>query len=220
MRLKKARVRKYRSIRDTDWFDVEDLKTILVGPNEAGKTVLLQALRQINPPEDLPGFTALRDYPRSEYNDISTGKVDPKQVTVVEAHFQLEPQDIASIPSEFAGVTYVRTRRLDNSAMHWLEGGPSNVKFSDIKKDLLRLATHADARVPNTQGEEPAGQPHRTAIHETTKDWEVAAVIHGDRADRIKEWLEETLPSIEEGSEEEKRYDRLIEAIGFHRRQG
>ena len=62
MRLQKARVRKYRSIRDTGWFGVEALKTILVGPNESGKTVLLQALQQINRPERVRGFKALRDY--------------------------------------------------------------------------------------------------------------------------------------------------------------
>ena len=48
MRLSKARVCKYRSIHDTGWFDVESTKTILVGPNEAGKTALLKALQQLN----------------------------------------------------------------------------------------------------------------------------------------------------------------------------
>ena len=96
MRLKKARVRKYRSIRDTGWFDIEDLKTILVGPNEAGKTVLLQALQQINPPKGVRGFDALRDYPRSEYNDITTKKVDPANVTIVEAASVLSRQPFPS----------------------------------------------------------------------------------------------------------------------------
>lgn len=51
MRLTKARVQGYRSIVDTGYFDVEDGKTILVGPNEAGKTAILQALQKLNPPE-------------------------------------------------------------------------------------------------------------------------------------------------------------------------
>ncbi len=41
MKLKKVRVQNYRSIRDTGDIDVEKIKTILVGPNEAGKTALL-----------------------------------------------------------------------------------------------------------------------------------------------------------------------------------
>jgi len=80
------------------WFDVEFGKTILVGPNEAGKTAILQALQQLNPPKGTRGFDPLRDYPRSEYNDISTGKVRPQDVTVVEAHFLLEDADKAAIP--------------------------------------------------------------------------------------------------------------------------
>ena len=44
MRLSKARVCKYRSIHDTGWFDVESTKTILVGPNEAGKTALFKSV--------------------------------------------------------------------------------------------------------------------------------------------------------------------------------
>jgi predicted ATP-dependent endonuclease of OLD family len=37
MKLKTAHIQNYRSIRDTGEFDVEVAKTILVGPNEAGK---------------------------------------------------------------------------------------------------------------------------------------------------------------------------------------
>ena len=51
MKLIKARVQNYRSIRDTGEFEVEDLKIIMVGPNEAGKSAILQALQQTNRPE-------------------------------------------------------------------------------------------------------------------------------------------------------------------------
>jgi len=115
MRLIKARVQNYRSIRDTGWFDIERMKTILVGPNEAGKTILLQALQQINPPDGVRKFDPLRDYPRSEYNDITTGKVAPKDVTVVEGHFSLDPDDMAELPEGFRNCTYVFGRRLDNT---------------------------------------------------------------------------------------------------------
>lgn len=74
MRLKRARVQTYRSIRDTGFFEVESGKTILVGPNEAGKSAILQALQQINAPKGVKGFDPLRDYPRALYNDITTGK--------------------------------------------------------------------------------------------------------------------------------------------------
>ena len=54
MRLTHVRVQNYRSVRDTGWFDVEKAKTILVGPNEAGKTAVLEALQRINPPPPPP----------------------------------------------------------------------------------------------------------------------------------------------------------------------
>ena len=117
MRLSKARVRKYRSIRDTDWFEIENKKTILVGPNEAGKTVLLEALQKINPPENVPGFDPLRDYPRSEYNDLSTGRVITSDVKVVETKFTLEPDDKSVIPEEFKDCVYAFGRKLDNSTI-------------------------------------------------------------------------------------------------------
>ena len=56
MRLKSARIQNYRSIKDTGLFQVENLKTIFVGPNESGKTVILQALQQLNQPSDVAEF--------------------------------------------------------------------------------------------------------------------------------------------------------------------
>ena len=119
MRLKQARVQNYRSIRDTGWFDVEEAKTILVGPNEAGKTALLEALQQINAPEDTRKFDPLRDYPRKVYNeDIQSGRLDPAQIPVASARFSLEPEDLAELPEGFKDATYRAIRYLDNSYRH------------------------------------------------------------------------------------------------------
>ncbi len=65
MLLSRVRVQKYRSIIYTGEFEVERLKTILVGPNEAGKTAILQAIQQINAPDGVKRFDALSDYPRA-----------------------------------------------------------------------------------------------------------------------------------------------------------
>ena len=147
MRLQKARVQKYRSIRDSGWFDVESMKTILVGPNEAGKTALLRALEQINPPDDVPRFDPLRDFPRSELSDLSLdgtgrGTITPDKVTVVEAHFELdedELEEVIEIDERFAGCTYVTGRRLDNTRWHRTDGGPEYPKYGDIKRGPVEI---------------------------------------------------------------------------------
>src|SRR5688572_1713086 len=118
MRLIKARVQNYRSIIDTGEFEIEKLKTILVGPNEAGKTVVLRALQQLHRPPEISGFDALRDYPRSLYNDISTGKILPKDVIVVTGWFSLDEDDKALVPEEFHECTYKYIRHLDNKGYH------------------------------------------------------------------------------------------------------
>lgn len=62
MKLKKFRIRNYRSILDSGWVDVDDL-TVLVGKNEAGKTSLLRALHKLNPFEPTP-YRINREWPR------------------------------------------------------------------------------------------------------------------------------------------------------------
>src|SRR3990172_9002883 len=171
MRLSKVRVQCYRSIRDSGWFDIEDAKTILVGPNEAGKTILLEALQQVNPPQGVHRFDPLRDYPRSEYNDITTGKVHPENVTVVEAHFALDAKDTEAIPVEFRQCTYVCGRKLDNSAWHRLEGAPPITTYGAIKKDVARLCAHVDSRVPQPAEGSPATDPPSTELASITQGW-------------------------------------------------
>lgn len=143
MRLVKARVQGYRSIIDTGYFDIEEDKTILVGPNEAGKTAVLQALQKMNPPEGVDKFDPLRDYPRSKYDeDIKKGRIDPSKFTVVEGHFSLEDEDKVELPEAYHNAIYIFGRNLDNSAWYKLENVSPSLTFSEIEKDLLKLCQH------------------------------------------------------------------------------
>ena len=139
MRLYKARVKNYRSIIDSGEFEVEKLKTIFVGPNEAGKTVILRALQQLNKPDDVSGFDALRDYPRSKYNDISSGKVNIKDVEAVEGIFTLEDDDKALIDERFHNCEYKLTRRLNNKGYYQLVNSPERTFFKDLNKDFTLI---------------------------------------------------------------------------------
>ena len=213
MRLKKARVTNYRSVIDTGWFEIEKHKTTMVGPNEAGKTAVLQALQQINPPADVPRFDALRDYPRSKYNDITTGRVDPKTVTVTEVEFELDDDDKAAIPESMRQARYAVGRKLDNSGWHNLRGAPENPTYGAISKELTRLCAHVDPRAAATTPPTPAPSTGLAAI---TNWWNSLGQISVERAVELKAWLEKTLPFVEEGNEaEEKRYDGLLASMAI-----
>jgi predicted ATP-binding protein involved in virulence len=109
-----VQVRHYRSIRDTGVFEVENDKTILVGPNEAGKSAILAAVQQLNPPKGIKGFDALRDYPRALYNDITTEKVMPSSMPVVTGIFELDADHEAKkAPPVRAGSCVIANMNLD-----------------------------------------------------------------------------------------------------------
>ena len=213
MRLHQARVRNYRSIRDTGWFGVEDAKTILVGPNEAGKTALLEALRQINTTDEARGFDPLRDYPRKIYNDdIQSGRCDPSDIPVASARFKPEPDDLDGLSEGFTKATYRCTRYLDNSFKHKIEGGPQPVVFDDrVRKDLLRMASHVDKQTADERDADE--QPPSGDLAEIIEEWQVGTTkIDGDRATELQEWLDSIGVKIDENNTtEENRHNRLLE---------
>lgn len=221
MRLSRARVQNYRSVRDTGWFEVENAKTIMVGPNEAGKTAVLQALQQINPPKGTRRFDSLRDYPRGAYNDITTGKVKPADVVVASGEFALGPDDQAAIDADFRGCTYFLERKLDNSAVHHLSGGPSVPRYSELKKDLERLAAHVDGRLPAPAEGAPSPAKASESLSSLVKDWPDGASIEEDSAVALETWLKQQLACIDEANaKEEERYDRLLDAASYSKRRG
>ena len=212
MRLTHARVQNYRCVRDTGWFDVEKAKTILVGPNEAGKTAVLEALQQINPPAGVKGFDPLRDYPRKLYNaDIQSQKRDPSKIPVASARFALESDDLAGLPNGFSATEYGCTRYLNNSLTHWLEGGPEAVVFSEeIRKDLRRLATHVDSRA--AEGQEDDEPRLGAELADVMDGWRVGTTrIHDDRAGELQHWLDSAIEFVDENDAiEEQRHTRLL----------
>ena len=213
MRLTHVRVQNYRCVRDTGWFEVEQAKTILVGPNEAGKTAVLEALHRINPPDGVREFDPLRDYPRKLYNaDIQSGRLDPKSIPVASAQFELEPEDLAELPNGFGATGYSCTRYLNNRLTHTLEGGPEVVVFSEeIRKDLQRLAIHVDSHAAEDQEDEEPGLG--AGLDDVIGDWQVGTTrIAADRATELRHWLDSALPFVDgKDATEDARHTRLLE---------
>ncbi|MDK4728768.1 AAA family ATPase [Rhizobium phaseoli] len=215
MKLKTVRVTNYRSIKDTGVIDVECKKTILVGPNEAGKSAILQAVQQLKRPDGVPKLDALRDYPRSLYNDITRGKVDPASTKVVTATFALEDADRESLPEDFKDkvTTYTYTRYLDNSGTHSCDLPSTGMTLAQIQKDLDRIAAHVDACVTATSGAES----YKSTLELETTVEGISAKLHLSKENRakIRGWLKKQIAEIDSGSAIEERYDAVAEALGF-----
>jgi len=214
MRLKKVRVKRYRSIIDSGEFEVEDIKTILVGPNEAGKTALLEAIQHLNPPEDIKPLNALRDYPRAHYNEITSGRVDPACVQVVEAEFELDNDDRDCLPEEVKAANYIFWRNLDNSTGHRLTGVPATKSYGELKEDLHCLAAHADKQDSASAG--GSGQSPTELLAASTQGWSASDAIEGERGHALQAWLEAVRPLVDEDNEREQaRINALKAAVAI-----
>lgn len=212
MKIKKVRVQNYRSVIDSEEFEVDGDKTILVGPNEAGKTALLQAIQHLNPPAGIKPLSALRDYPRANYNKITLGEVDPADVRVVEAEFELDDDDREFLPEGMKDVNYVLWRNLDNATGHRLTGAPAKKAYKDLEKDLIRLAAHADNQF--TPSEDGSEESPTASLKAATEGWCGAHKIEGEKAKTLQDWLEAVFPLIDEENEkEEARFDSLKAGI-------
>ncbi|MCE7057965.1 ATP-binding protein [Algoriphagus sp. AGSA1] len=214
MKLIKARIQNYRSIKDTGEFEIEELKTIMVGPNEAGKTVVLKALQQLNRPSGVEGFDVIRDYPRSLYNDITSKKVKIEDIEVVRGYFKLDDEDKTVVPSEFHNCTYVLYRMLNDKGIHYIENAPIKVKYGDVKKDFQRLLAHLDKQflAESEKGgttEKPSEEFAK--ISSSLYDW---STFSADNSKSIIEFLNEKYPLVDEDNEkEEERHSKLTELI-------
>lgn len=100
MRLTKARVQNYRSVEDSEEFEIGDL-TCLVGKNEAGKTALLSALRGLRPSKSQPfEFDETIDYPRRFYTRFDDRHPD-EEAEVIRTWWTLDARDKAVIEKRF-----------------------------------------------------------------------------------------------------------------------
>lgn len=102
MKLTKFRVQNYRSVEDSEEFEIGDL-TCLVGKNEAGKTALLSAMRGLKPSQPFE-FDETIDYPRRFSTRFDERHPDGS-AEVIRTWWRLEDADKAAVEQRFgAGV--------------------------------------------------------------------------------------------------------------------
>ena len=181
------------------------------------KLVILQALQKLNRPDGVEGFDEIRDYPRSLYNDITTGKVEADNVEVVRGWFKMDEEDKKVLPKEFHNCTYVLYRKLDNNGIYFLLNAPSKKKYADIKNDLSRLSSHIDKEFAKDEDNANLEKPS-TKLKTITDDLSDGSIISEDTIAKLIKWLEDNYPFIDEdNTKEEKRYLKLTETINFNK---
>lgn len=94
MKLIRARAQNFRSVEDSEEFEIGDL-TCLVGKNEAGKTTILNALRSLRPYDDYK-LDRVQDYPRRFATKFDERHEDGT-AEVVRLWWKLEPSDIQAV---------------------------------------------------------------------------------------------------------------------------
>jgi predicted ATP-dependent endonuclease of OLD family len=114
MKLSKVSVGKFRSVWNSNEFEVGDV-TSLVGKNEAGKTAILKALYRLNPLVTTDAtFNATEDYPRAYVKDYTKElKEGGQSATVVEVRFLLEPAERDEVEKEFGKGVLSATPEID-----------------------------------------------------------------------------------------------------------
>jgi predicted ATP-dependent endonuclease of OLD family len=152
MKLIKAQVTNYRSIEDSNEFEIDDL-TCLVGKNEAGKTGLLLALRGVNP-LDVFTYDKINDYPRRFLSKYDQRHPDGKS-TVAKCWWKLEPKDLEPVIKLF-GKKAVKSDEFTTQHgfgyERWTWDIPINNRacidhliqthqLEDVEKDALKEAT-------------------------------------------------------------------------------
>ena len=91
MKLVSAHITNFRSIEDSNKFEIGDL-TCLVGKNESGKTAILQAFYAINPFSSFV-YDRTRDYPRRYLSRFDDRHPEGKS-KVIDTHWSLSPADV------------------------------------------------------------------------------------------------------------------------------
>lgn len=92
MRLVKYKVNKFRSVKGTEWIDI-DQWACFVGVNESGKTNLLLPLWKFNPADKTTKIDLLLDYPRDEFSELDNKTNNRENEHFIEVLFEITNEE-------------------------------------------------------------------------------------------------------------------------------
>lgn len=154
MRLTKYKVNKFRSVKETEWIEI-DQWACFVGVNESGKTNLLLPLWKFNPADNATKIDLLLDYPRDEYSEIDANGGIRKQEPFIEVLFRLDADELDSIKKKYEAFI---APPVDASQPDAKEEPSDKLAFTEyllVKKDYNG---HFYAFISNEAGEEISGE--------------------------------------------------------------
>jgi energy-coupling factor transporter ATP-binding protein EcfA2 len=182
MKLKKFRVKKFRSVQDSGWIDADDV-TALIGTNESGKTNLLVPLWKLNPAKN-GEIKPLTDYPRKEYHEIRATETKPVFIT---AEFDLQDElveklvDLTGASRSDVSVASV-SRDFDGEyQVAFPEAAPLRVVATSEVKDIL---SKAHDEISNLTHANAAEEEVKNRIVSSIKDAIDSLKVRGDTLDQ------------------------------------
>lgn len=158
MKLISAHINNFRSIEDSNKFEIEDL-TCLVGKNEAGKTAILQAFYGIKPFGSF-AYEKTRDYPRRYLSRFDDRHTDGKSKVIITL-WSLLPADIKLV-SDIYGLKALKnnevsiTKYIGDDSQYWnvscddracLEHLIHKLKLDDAEQNSLKGAKNAEEAI-------------------------------------------------------------------------
>ncbi|MER6715611.1 AAA family ATPase [Streptomyces sp. NPDC000877] len=182
MQLIKARITDYRSVEDSDIFDVEPDVTCLVGKNESGKTTLLQGLFRLNPVEPAV-FDEVVDFPARktrERKQLPAGR----RIPVVRATFRFNDAEMKAIEAEF-GPKAMRSPEFDVTIGYRRSGQTFTLHYNEAAVvDHLKSTLDLPASAAKTI----AGAKSIEALLDTLDELQEPSSDATALADRIRGW--------------------------------
>lgn len=205
MRIESARVRNFRCVVDSETFEVEPDKTILVGINEAGKTAILRGIQQASPSEDAQKVDPLYDAPAGIYDDIRRGKLQTADLPVATVTMSPEPADLSGLvlPEGADDIRLVMTSYLNGKRKYEVSGLPAAPTVGSIEKPLLRLTSAMSKQAD----EEAKGLAKR--LNNWKEQKPDPTRLKDETAAELNALLDEALPLFTDGSAAEGHWDSL-----------
>lgn len=185
MKLVSAHITNFRSIEDSNEFEIGDL-TCLVGKNESGKTAILQAFYGINPFSSF-AYDKTRDYPRRHLSRFDDRHSDGNS-KVIEMHWTLSPADIKLV-SDAYGAGALKSNEISIS------------RYIGYKHQHWRIPCDERACLDYLISELDLDEAEKNPLKNAKNGKEALSILNGlsQRSDKLEELLA-TLSELNDGS--------------------